>query len=213
MNEFVLKDKSTGNERHFDSRAEAEEAKADMESIADGPLVIENVITDGDSVDSTEGYPGTSADGDTATKVAEADPTDTEVVKAAQTASDKLQDRNVTDDPLDYMPSHFVDTIQGTPVINRKGYAVIAAEYGVSVVAEPIELPHENGFEYACFRAIATTADGEEYTGIGTANVDRQDGDDRHLLAELAETRAMKRAVAWATGVGMTAASEMQNEL
>jgi hypothetical protein len=111
------------------------------------------------------------------------------------------------------MPSHFVDTIQGTPVINRKGYAVIAAEFGVSVVAEPIELPHENGFEYACFRAIATTADGDEYSGIGTANVDRQDGDDRHLLAELAETRAMKRATAWATGVGVTAIEEMQGNL
>jgi hypothetical protein len=199
MNQFILRDEHSGKTRHFDSRSEAEEAKDDMADLMEGPLMIENVAG--------------GTDNDTAAKVAEADPSDTEVVEAAQTASDKLQDRNLADDPLDYMPSHFVDTIQGTPVINRKGYAVIAAEYGVSVVAEPIELPHENGFEYACFRAIATTADGEEYSGIGTANVDRQDGDDRHLLAELAETRAMKRATAWATGVGVTAIEEMQGNL
>jgi hypothetical protein len=199
MNDWKLTDEHTGNTRHFDSRAEAEEAKQDLESIAEGPLTIEQV--------------GESTNGGTEAEVVEADASDTDVMEATQTASERLQNRNVTDDPLDYMPSHFVDTIQGTPVINRKGYAVIAAEYGVSVVAEPIELPHENGFEYACFRAIATTADGEEYSGIGTANVDRQDGDDRQLLAELAETRAMKRATAWATGVGVTAIEEMQGNL
>jgi len=197
MNDWKLINPETDDVRHFDSRSEAEEKKADIAGLFDAELRIEQVGSDG----------GTQPD------VVDTDPSNPDVVEATQTASDKLQERNVTDDPLDYMPSHFVDTIQGTPVINRKGYAVIAAEFGVSVVAEPIELPHENGFEYACFRAIATTADGDEYSGIGTANVDRQDGDDRHLLAELAETRAMKRATAWATGVGVTAIEEMQGNL
>ena len=54
---------------------------------------------------------------------------------------------------------------------------------------------------------------GAEYSGFGSAHIDRMDGDDPHLLAELAETRAMKRACAWATGVGITAYSEMTGEL
>jgi hypothetical protein len=32
-------------------------------------------------------------------------------------------------------------------------------------------------------------------------------------LVELAETRALKRAVSWATGIGMTAQEEMNNTL
>jgi len=76
-----------------------------------------------------------------------------------------------------------------------------------------VTLPGETDFEYAEFKAVATTQDGQEYSGFGSAHVDRMDGDDPYLLAELAETRAMKRATAWATGVGMTAYSEMSNSL
>lgn len=122
-------------------------------------------------------------------------------------------DPSVADDPVDWLPSHFIDSIQGVPTVNRKGYAVIASKYGVAVEAEPITLPSETDFEYAEFQATATTADGDTYSGFGSAHVDRKDGDDPHLLAELAETRAMKRATAWATGVGMTAVEELQNDL
>jgi hypothetical protein len=124
-----------------------------------------------------------------------------------------VAEKDISTDPLNVMPAHFVDNISGVPTINRKGYAVLAEHYGISVVAEPITLPGETEFEYAEFKAIATTEDGTEYSGFGSAHIDRQDGDDPHLLAELAETRAMKRATAWATGVGMTAQSEMENSL
>ncbi|AFH22775.1 hypothetical protein OSG_eHP34_00210 [environmental Halophage eHP-34] len=124
-----------------------------------------------------------------------------------------VDNKDISDDPLSVMPGHFVDTIQGTPTINRKGYAVLAEHYGISVVATAVTLPGETDHTYAEFRALATTEDGQEYSGFGSAHVDRQDGDDPHLLAELAETRAMKRAVAWATGVGMTAQEEMEGSL
>ena len=90
---------------------------------------------------------------------------------------------------------------------------MLAENYGISVVAEPVTLPSATDFEYAEFQATATTEDGVEYSGFGSAHVDRMDGDDAHLLAELAETRAMKRAVSWATGIGMTAQEEMENSL
>ena len=133
--------------------------------------------------------------------------------KPTETAVADVQNKDISEDPLNVMPGHFVDTIQGVPTINRKGYAVLAEHYGISVTAEPVTLPSETDFEYAEFRAVATTEDGTEYSGFGSAHVDRQDGDDPHLLAELAETRAMKRATAWATGVGITAKSEMENSL
>ena len=116
-------------------------------------------------------------------------------------------------DPVDWMPGHFVDTIQGVPTLNRKGYAVMCERFGVSVTSEPVTIASDTGFEHAEFRATAITEDGTEYSGFGSAHVEREDGDDPYLLNELAETRAMKRAAAWATGIGMTAAEEMQGEL
>jgi hypothetical protein len=89
----------------------------------------------------------------------------------------------------------------------------LASQYGVSVTAEPVTLASDTDFQYAEFRAVAVTEDGREYSGFGSAHVDRQDGDDPHLLNELGETRALKRAVSWATGVGMTAIEEMKNQL
>lgn len=133
-------------------------------------------------------------------------------------ASESLPDEKppINQDPVDWMPSHFVDQIQGVPTLNRKGYAVMCERFGVSVTSEPVTLASETDFEHAEFHATATTADGQEYSGFGSANVERGEGenaDDEMLLNELAETRAMKRAASWATGVGMTAASELSGDL
>jgi hypothetical protein len=118
------------------------------------------------------------------------------------------EEPGIDEDPVEWMPSHFIDKIEGQPTVNRKGYCVIASKYGVSVTAEPITLPSESDWEYAEFRAIATTEDGQEYSGFGSAHVDR--GDDKELLGEMAETRALKRSTAWATGLGMTAVEELE---
>ena len=186
-----------GNSRECESRSEAEDVKADMERLGmtveiDGP----EQETDGGEVETKEPIVQDPIEGED-----------------LGNELDAVSNKDITTDPLSVMPGHFVDTIQGVPTINRKGYAVLAEHFGVSVKAEPITLPSETDFEYAEFRAIATTEDGTEYSGFGSAHIDRMDGDDPHLLGELAETRALKRAVSWATGIGMTAYSEMTGEL
>lgn len=186
-----------GNSRTVSSRAEAEDVKSDMEGLG--------MTCEIESVDEPE-----TDGGEVEAEVVdmtqdEHEPTTDDI--------DAVAEKDISTDPLNVMPGHFVDSIQGVPTINRKGYAVLAEHYGISVVAEPVTLPGETDFEYAEFKATATTKDGTEYSGFGSAHIERQDGDDPHLLAELAETRAMKRATAWATGVGMTAQSEMENSL
>ena len=196
--------------RELESRAEAEDQKQKLIELGMSPDNL--AITTEDPRDNTE----TKADGGSQ-DVEVVDHTEpTEEPKPTQPDSDALDDvqnKDLGTDPLSVMPGHFVDTIQGVPTINRKGYAVLAEHFGVSVTAEPVTLPSETGFEYAEFKAKAVTKDGQEYSGFGSAHVERGDGDDPHLLAELAETRAMKRATAWATGVGVTAMSEMKNSL
>jgi len=140
-----------------------------------------------------------------------------EVVDAAENAQDNSEadelpdDPSVADDPIDWVPGHFIDEIQGVPAINRKGYAVLAEQYGIQVTREFVTYPSETDFEFAEAEATAVTDDGREYCGFGSAHVGRDD--DEHLLGELAETRAQKRALAMATGVGMVSVAEMKNTL
>jgi hypothetical protein len=199
MSEFIVRDTDRGNERPVESRAKAEEVAEELRGM--GASV--EIIPPGkeDNVDVVE-HDETPKEANTV----EPDSVDAEALNA-------VAEKDIATDPLSVMPKHFVDQIQGVPTINRKGYAVLAEHFNVSVTAEPITLPSETDFEYAEFRAVATTEDGQEYSGFGSAHINRQDGDDPHLLAELAETRAMKRATAWATGVGITAYTEMSNSL
>jgi len=217
MSNWIVKDTERGNERPCDSRAEAEEVKADLADLGADVEIIppgegENQTVQENPPHDHHGRP-VDADGGTAVVEDVSDETPTEPIESDTDGLDAVAEKDIATDPLSVMPQHFVDNISGVPTINRKGYAVLAEHFNVSVTAEPVTLPSETDFEYAEFRAVATTEDGQEYSGFGSAHVDRQDGDDPHLLAELAETRAMKRATAWATGVGITAYSEMSNSL
>jgi len=201
MSDWIVRgEKPNGEtvERDADSRSDAETTKAEAEDVG---LTNVEIIPPGDA----------EADGGDM-DVDVVDHSADEPEPEPQSA-DIPDNPSVEQDPVSWMPDHFIDDIQGVPTVNRKGYAVIASQYGVSVTAEPVTLASDTEREYAEFRAIATTKGGQEYSGFGSAHVDRMDGDDEHLLNELAETRAMKRAVAWASGVGMTAAEEMMGSL
>lgn len=207
MNNFKLIDEHTGNTKYFDTRAEAEEKKKELRNIVTGELTIEPV--NGEEPDA-EREPESVDEAELEKEVEEVE---AEVVETGETPPEPVDipdDPSIEKDPVDWLPSHFVDQIQGVPTVNRKGYAVIASKYGISVQSEPVTLPSETDFEFAEFKAIAETPEGETYTGFGSAHISREDGDDAYLLGELAETRAMKRAVAWASGVGLTAIEELQ---
>ena len=177
--------------KQFDSRSEAEARAEEVASMGMTDVSIERA---------------TASDGGDVEVV---DHTNPEPEPAPQEVD--LDEKSLSEDPINWVPEHFVDTIEGVPTINRKGYAVLAEHYEIEVTTSPLVMPHENDFEHAAFKAHAETIDGRIYSGHGTAHVER--GDDPYLLAELAETRAMKRATAWATGVGMTAVEELKGEL
>ena len=208
MSQFIVRDTDRGNERPVESRAKAEEVKQDLEELgADVEIIPPN----------TGENQTASADGGAEVVEHPKDESPTENIEPDTRQTEAIPEpSNLTSDPLDVISKNakqFTESIRGKTVINRQGYAVLAERFNISVEAEPVTLPSETDFEYAEFRAVATTEDGQTYTGFGSAHVDRQDGDDPYLLAELAETRAMKRCTAWATGVGMTAVSELKNEL
>lgn len=196
MTEFEV-ETQCGTTKEFDSRSEAEEGARTHETLceecdvgsSDISPVSEPTRPDGGQVQSGEVVdqePGPNRDAD-------------ELPSQA--------DRSVETDPLDIVPGYMVDEVQGEPAINKRGYAVIANRYDIGVTSEPLTLASETDFEHAEFTATAVDDEGREYTGHGSAHADR--GDDKEVMNEMAETRAMKRAVAWASGYGINAFEEL----
>lgn len=126
-----------------------------------------------------------------------------------QYASD-LDDREVGQDPLKWMPGEFVDTIEGTEAINRRGFEVLRYFYGVDLDIEMEVDPEDNDMTHCRFKCVAHM-DGQDIEAWGTSHVDR--GDDPWLLVEMAATRARKRALSIATGAGAVAVEELKNEV
>lgn len=124
---------------------------------------------------------------------------------------DTLPERSVADDPMSWIPSDFVDEIDGSQAINRKGFEVLSHFYDVDIDPTMEVPPEDTGHEYCRVRCVATMPDGREVAAYGSAHVDR--GDDADLLTEMADTRARKRALSIATGVGAVAVAELKNEL
>lgn len=167
----------------------APSVKSDMESLFDDVWIEE-----------------ADAETDGGPDVAVVDHTDdTEAASPAEAAD--LPERSVGDDPLTWIPEEFQDEIDGSIAINRKGFEVLSHFYDVDVHAELQVPPEETDHEYCRVKATATI-DGRECQAFGSASTDR--GDDAELLLEMADTRARKRAISIATGVGAVAVEELK---
>jgi len=201
MSDWTLRDDANGNRRTFDTRADAEDAREDLLALGATPEDLEIVPpteTDGSGAVEPEVVDGEQAD---------AQPVET----PDDNTPDTLDDRSVSDDPIAWMPGEFVDVIDGTEAINRKGFEVLAHFYDVSVTATLQTAPEETDHEFCRVKATAETAEGRTVEAFGSAHVDR--GDDPWLLLEMAGTRARKRALSVATGAGAVAVEELKSEL
>jgi hypothetical protein len=207
VDDWQVFDPDNDNVRAFDARSDAEDARDDMadfgidvEMYPPGETPADDAAADG----GTTGDPGTPA-AQAADPNATADPQPDPVEQVPD-------DPNLTDDPFAWMPGDFVDSIDGTPTINRRGYAALGRKFGISAPDVSVQVgPEETDHTYCRVKATVEDADGRTYQNHGSAGVER--GDDATLLLELATTRARKRALAGATGVGLIAVEELKNEL
>lgn len=183
-----------GTTRDFDSRREAEEAKRTHGSLCDECSIEDIDIT----VESARPSASTSSDGGTP-------------IRDDRELPGGMPD-SVRTDPLDVVPEYMITRVDGQPTINKRGYAVIANHFDIVVRSEAITTAGETDHQYAEFEATAwQKGDGPErgYTGHATARATEDRRGIENNLNEMAETRAMKRAVAWASGVGILAWEEM----
>lgn len=208
MSDWKVSEIDGSRERNVETRAEAEEVAEDMRQLG---MDVE-IVTDDTDTATDGGNPDMDVD------VVDHAPDKTGEQAVEETpAPDNhapeydLPERNVSDDPLTWMPGEFVDTIDGSQAINRRGFEVLSHFYGVSTTSDVQVAPEETDHEYARVKATAETEDGRTVEAHGSAHLDR--GDDAYLLLEMADTRARKRALSIATGVGAVAVEELKNEV
>jgi len=195
MSQFTVK-APCGTENDFDTKAEAEDGidthEALCEECSPGDCEIETT--------------------DAATPKSDGGEVDAEVVdhtepEPSENFEDELPENPPVDtDPLDWIPAEFQDTIDGSIAINRKGFEVLAHHYNISCETDMVEFSDET----VIHKATAKTEDGTVYTAYGEAHSSE---DKPEQLVRLSDTRAFKRSVSRATGIGMVAVSELKNEL
>jgi len=207
MNDWKVVDQDTGDVWHKDNRQEAQQAVKDFGS--ERNLEIE--APDGKEAEVVESDGG------------EAEPPETdhhgepiengEAVELSDPSDGyDLPDNgpSIDEDPLVWMPDEFTEIVDGTVTITRKGFEVLAHHYDVSGGTEMLVSPVDTDMEYTVHKATVTDSDGKEYTAFGEAHA----GDNGvENIVRMSDTRAYKRAVSRATGVGTIAIEELQNEL
>jgi len=199
MSKYSVIDHGNENVRTFNGRKEAEEKAKGVKSMVKDSTQIEVVKGSYQDYNDYEAAPE-----DTSKEYAT-----TETVETSE-ALDQLGE-SLNDDPLSILPGHMLDTIQGVPAINKRGYAMIAERYGIEVTTTIESYPWDNEEDRCVAKAVAITSEGRRYTGHATAC--KEDGDMKEQIVELADTRAAKRAVSWASGLGIVAYSELSQEL
>jgi len=110
-------------------------------------------------------------------------------------------------DAIEGVNDRFVMTLGGDPYIRREGFQRLARREGYRVKSEMRTWASDTDNELAEARAVVRDQEGEVVaTGTGTAYLPDEDlSGATGNLNELAETRAISRAMGWATGAGLSA--------
>lgn len=188
-----------GTTRTFDNRQDAEDGMdthaALCEECGDGDVEI----TTGDG-------------GSTPEVVDEPAPVEKAEPPSTETTDDGLQalGDSLTDDPLDVLPGYMITEVDGDPTLNKRGVSVLAFHYDVEVVDyEVVAYPHDTDYTGSVVQ-FTVEREGKQYVGHGEAHADEVD---KSKLLRMAETRAYKRAVIFATGTGIVGYQEVMSEL
>lgn len=188
MSEFIVRDTSRGTERECDSRSEAEETKADMVSLGASPehLEIEPV--------------GASADG--GHSVVDAEPVDTQ-------EAEPVDPDSLSKNPISFLRDvnpDFVNTIQGTPAVSKRGFRFIQREFEITTQAEVVQWSDDPLGCVVWARAELPSGYAAEAHGEG---YQFESGVSDNEFVRYADSRAKNRALSDLTSAGALAVSEL----
>jgi len=180
---WLVRDSENGNEREFDSRSEAEDAKEDMEAMG---VSVEIVGPNDGNAQAVE------------------------VVNDELTAMDP-QDRLVDRDWMLTTIEHGNgDTSED---LNKRGAQVIAEALGAYPDNDLLKYDPNGDPCYAVIKAWVTDPEtGEKYSAHGEARSTEQNIGDHEVIRQ-AETRAKKRCIKWISASGAKALLQAGEEV
>jgi len=115
-------------------------------------------------------------------------------------------------EPLPDVDQQYVMEMGNETYIRRAGYARLGYEKGYRPIPNVIRHEWEGDKQQVVVQGTVQNEDGElvasDYGVAGPPEYEDMDGAEHNLL-ELATTRALTRAMAWATGEGLTAVEEI----
>lgn len=119
--------------------------------------------------------------------------------KSPVTPSDPFAEQLAED-----VPERFVMELKGETYVRRAGFAAIARQAGLRPRVKAITPAEETDFQHARYEGVIRDQDGQVVASdVGTSHVDHEDMTGAEgELDELAATRAIRRALEWATGAG-----------
>ncbi|QGX94990.1 hypothetical protein EI982_09400 [Haloplanus rallus] len=171
----------------------------EVDDARDHPDVEQTDVVDAESVDAEA---NTTAD----------------VIDDVQEASADVPDRDdraerpapQLDDPfasaIEGVDERFVMTLGGDPYIRREGWQRLARSEGYRIRRDMVTLQSETDSTLAECEAQVLDGDDIVAEATGTAHIEAEDlAGAVGNLNELAETRAISRAMGWATGAGLSA--------
>lgn len=212
---------------NYDTRAEAEDKMAELSGLFSGleveqkgveevdPEVIDMSTDGGNNTDNDDELPGVDICSQCGAEIDNGHcpdcDADREAIEAdTKEALDKLGD-SIENDPLNVLPGYMITMVDGKPSLNKRGVSVLAYHYDIDVTERNVEAyPHDHDFETAVVEMMVEGGDGRTFSGIGEAHVEETP---KHQLLRLAETRAYKRAVIFATGTGIVSYQELTGQL
>jgi len=181
-----LVDHNRGNEREFESRAEAEEKKQEIIGVGADPSDLE-IVENGVEVAETP----------------DQDPRGTyEVAPVEELSRNPIGFlRNINND--------FVNTIKGKPAISKQGVRFIQREFEITTESEVVEVIDDPLGVIVWARAELNDEYAAEAHGEGWQF--ESDVSDNEFV-RYADTRAKNRAISDLTSAGALAVSELQTE-
>jgi len=209
MSQFTLVNHRGEKTKTFDTRAEATENRDDMVGLGASPEDFE--IVQGEysyaEYQASEADANAVAQSDGGAEVVETPDTDPRATK--QTADTPT----LKEDPIGHLRSingEFVNTIQGTPAISKRGFRYIQAELDITTESEVVAWTDDPYGVVIWARAELPDGRAAEAHGEGSPE---ERGMDKTEFVRYADTRAKNRALSDLTSAGALAVSEIQEGL
>ena len=207
MSSYTVLDHGNKNARSFDSRKEADEKAKGVKSMVNDSTQIE--VVKGEYEEYAD-YEAAKTDGGIQEDTTETSDAGTGYIPTRLQPDDEDSINALAENPIDWLAgknSAYVNTIQGTDAISKRGFRYIQSRFGISTRSEIVKWVDDPLGVVIWARAELPDGRYAEAHGEG---YQFESGVDDNEFVRYCDTRAKNRALADLTSSGALASEEME---